>query len=136
MNHGLLDTPRVKVFGEGQEKSLDLSKELTQELFRCGMLRAMVSLRSARFRSFLKRPALLLRDDWSCEMVEGCLAAQYTLKGARGAVQTIRLHRSSGRISLTTECPSLDMVHEMVYCSVEKRLISNEASLYPRSTPT
>lgn len=137
MTLNVIDAPREAKAKKRKAElaKFDLLPKVSHELLRCGLLNAILSLRSVRFRTYLKRPASLLNEHWTLALGEGKSSngdiVSYTIQGAFGAVQTLSLDRVNRLIELHTECPALEISQTILYCVKKKRIVANECKRIP-----
>lgn len=136
MTLNVIDAPRE---ARAKKRKAELAKfdilpRVAKEMMRCGLLNAILSLRSVRFRAYLKRPASLLNEHWSLALGEKGSSndiVSYTIQGAYGATQSLSLDRVNRMIELHTECPALEISQTILYCVKKKRIVSNTSKRIP-----
>lgn len=93
-----------------------------------GLLTALITLESPRFRSYLKKPANLLHDRWDFVGRGDNREVIYSLGTPRGLRQELTISPRQGHASLHTSDPSSGAEQTMVFDLRNKRVVSNTVS--------
>ncbi len=100
----------------------DLSSRLKQS----GLLTAIVTLDSLRFRGYLKKPGSLLNDRWTFVEKDDSPGVLYRLGDERGVFQELAICRRSKTVTLSTVDRRAGRRQVILYSLVEKAVIRNE----------
>lgn len=98
--------------------------ELEKRLRESGLLTAIVTLDSPRFKHYLKKPANLLHDRWTY-MERDDSGVLYRLGSERGIRQELNISRRTRQAIVTTHDPRAGREQIVVFDLVSKSVISN-----------
>jgi len=99
--------------------------ELEKRLRESGLLTAIVTLDSPRFKHYLKKPANLLHDRWTYMERDDARGVLYRLGSERGIRQELNISRRTKQATVTTYDPRAGREQSIVFDLVSKAVISN-----------
>lgn len=100
--------------------------ELDKRLKESGLLTAIVTLDSPRFKAYLKKPAKLLHDRWSFAETEERQSVVYRIGSERSIRQELTICRNTKQATLLTVDPSAGREQTLVFDLREKSVLANK----------
>ena len=102
--------------------------ELEKRLRESGLLTAIVTLDSPRFKHYLKKPANLLHDRWTYMERDDASGVLYRLGSERGIRQELTISRRTKQATLKTFDPRAGREQVLVFDLVRKEVLSNRVT--------
>ncbi len=99
--------------------------ELEKRLSESGLLTAIVTLDSPRFKHYLKKPANLLHDRWSYTERDDNQGVLYRLGSERGIRQELTISRRTKQATLVTYDPRAGREQVLVFDLVSRTVSTN-----------
>ena len=102
--------------------------ELEKRLAESGLLTAIVTMDSPRFKHYLKKPANLLHDRWTYLERDDSNGVLYRLGSERGIRQELTISRRTKQATLKTCDPRAGREQVLVFDLASKRVLSNRVT--------
>lgn len=102
--------------------------ELEKRLSESGLLTAIVTLDSPRFKHYLKKPANLLHDRWTYMERDDASGVLYRLGSERGIRQELTISRRTKQATLVTYDPRAGREQTLVFDLKTKTVLSNRVT--------
>ena len=102
--------------------------ELEKRLSESGLLTAIVTLDSPRFKHYLKKPANLLHDRWTYMERDDASGVLYRLGSERGIRQELTISRRTKEATLTTYDPRAGREQVLVFDLKTKSVLRNQVT--------
>ena len=102
--------------------------ELEKRLSESGLLTAIVTLDSPRFKHYLKKPANLLHDRWTYMERDDANGVLYRLGSERGIRQELTISRRTKQATLKTHDPRAGREQTLVFDLVTKTVLDNQVT--------
>lgn len=100
--------------------------ELEKRLSESGLLTAIVTLDSPRFKHYLKKPANLLHDRWTYMERDDANGVLYRLGSERGIRQELTISRRTRQATLTTHDPRAGRLQTLVFDLKTREVLRNQ----------
>lgn len=102
--------------------------ELEKRLSESGLLTAIVTLDSPRFKHYLKKPANLLHDRWTYMERDDASGVLYRLGSERGIRQELTISRRTREATLTTYDSRAGREQVLVFDLKSKTVLKNQVT--------
>lgn len=102
--------------------------ELEKRLSESGLLTAIVTLDSPRFKHYLKKPANLLHDRWGYMERDDAQGVLYRLGNERGIRQELTISRRTKQATLITYDPRAGREQTLIFDLVSKTVLANHVT--------